>query len=365
MAEAIQEICAVLSGLAALAYLVEKVIEKIRLRLPPESPFHAHPDMAQRLTLNQEIDDTRTNIADLESSTTLAMPPLTTNVYRVWTQLPHLTEFVKVGWSWPAFLFGAFWALTKRMPLHAGAMFLVGVVEGYAMAAMKLSKVDAQISFFLTSLLLGLLFGAYGNAWREWQLAKRGFLLRDTTLRIHPVYGPVVAGLRVTWTNKRLRAACVGAILVVSIATGLYFMLRPSAIDRMAAEAEVQLIRHCDKATITAHAIPHGSETSAWFEWGETPELGRATIKQRFTEENDFYQHLMGLKENTTYYYKAVLVNTYGRTDTRGYARSRRPNAASESALISGGRDSGEIPGTQYRLLQAEIKRIKIEYANY
>lgn len=327
MAEAIKEICAVLSGIAALAYLVEKVLEKRRLRLPPESPFHAHPDMAQRLALNQEIDDTRTNIADLESSTALAMPTLTTNVYRVWTQPPHLTEFVKVGWSWPAFLFGAFWALTKRMPLHAGAMFLVGVVEGYAMAAMKLSKVDAQISFFLTSLLLGLLFGAYGNAWREWQLAKRGFLLRDTTLRINPVYGPVVAGLRATWTNKRLRAVCVGAILVVSIATGLYFMLRPSVDDRLAELTKAKLVGHCDRAVITGQVIPHGSETFAWFEWGETPELGRATIKQRFTEKRYCYQYLIGLKENTTYYYKFVVENAYGRIDSEVRA-FRTPHCA-------------------------------------
>lgn len=145
----------------------------------------------------------------------------------------------------------------------------------------------------------------------EKALAKRRLRLPPES----PLHEHSDAGLRATWTNKRLRAVSGGTLLVVSVTIGAYFLLRPSAIDRMAALAEGGLARHCDKAIITGHVIPHGSETFAWFEWGETPELGRDTIKQRFTEEADYYQHLAPLKENTTYYYKAVVADTYGRTD--------------------------------------------------
>jgi len=66
---------------------------------------------------------------------------------------------------------------------------------------------------------------------------------------------------------------------------------------------------------MNGQVIPNGSETFAWFEWGETP-LGRATIKQRFTEEKYCYQYLTGLKENTIYYNKLVVENAYGRIDS-------------------------------------------------
>ena len=39
---------------------------------------------------------------------------------------------------------------------------------------------------------------------------------------------------------------------------------------------------------------------------GETPDLGNVTIKQRFTEGTDYYQDLVDLKENTTYFYRAL-----------------------------------------------------------
>jgi hypothetical protein len=323
MLEAILAICTVLGGIAALAYFVEKALAKKRLRsrLPPESPFHAHSDIARRAALSQQSDEARANIADLKSGatcgSTLATPTFTTSIYRVWTQSPHLTEFVKVGWSWPAYFFGPVWALTKRMPLPAGAAILVGVAAAYAMNAAKVSEADVLAFSLVVNQFLGLLFGAYGNTLRERHLAARGFLLRHTTLRTHPVYGPLVAGLRALWANKRLRAASAATVLMVSVATGAYFLVRTSDTERLVAEADIQLVGNCDKALITARVIPHGSETFAWFEWGETPELGRMTIKQRFTEEADYYQHLAGLRESTTYYYKAVMMNAYGRTDCR------------------------------------------------
>jgi len=131
------------------------------------------------------------------------------------------------------------------MPLPAGAAAFVGVAVAYAVAAAKVSKVNGSDIMCATILVLGLLFGAYGNTLRERHLAARGFLLRDTTLRIHPVYGPLASGLRAMWTNKRLRAVSAGTILVVSVATGLYFLLRPSAYDRLAKLTEVKLVGHC------------------------------------------------------------------------------------------------------------------------
>jgi hypothetical protein len=63
--------------------------------------------------------------------------------------------------------------------------------------------------------------------------------------------------------------------------------------------------------------ITNGAATEAWFEWGETPDLGKKTIIQQFTADSDYYQAVVGLKEQTTYFYKSLVVNANGQSAGR------------------------------------------------
>lgn len=91
----------------------------------------------------------------------------------------HGIAVVKQGYCWPAFLFGATWALARRAYRPFGLMTLLDVgfwfVTGYA---------EAQGSLVLSlSGLLGILAyawvrGRYGNRWLAADLVRRGYALR-------------------------------------------------------------------------------------------------------------------------------------------------------------------------------------------
>jgi len=84
------------------------------------------------------------------------------------------TEAVKQGWSWPAFFFGFIWAFVKKLYVLGSAVllgcFLLGVLLGLAGAG---DIADAFGDFL--GLVIGVVFGIKGNAWRESNLISRGF----------------------------------------------------------------------------------------------------------------------------------------------------------------------------------------------
>jgi hypothetical protein len=69
---------------------------------------------------------------------------------------------------------------------------------------------------------------------------------------------------------------------------------------------DTRLVASCNRATISGKVLPSDPGTSAWFEWGETRELGNLTVKQLFSEDAEDSQEITGLMPNTTYYYRAV-----------------------------------------------------------
>lgn len=69
---------------------------------------------------------------------------------------------------------------------------------------------------------------------------------------------------------------------------------------------DTRLVAACDRAVMSGSVQIGGSETSAWFEWGETRELGKLTAKKLFNENAEDSQEITGLAPNTTYYYRAV-----------------------------------------------------------
>jgi hypothetical protein len=93
-------------------------------------------------------------------------------------------EAVKHGWSWPGFLFGAIWALCKRL---YGYAFLIWFSNIALWIISSLVAYAAQGSYDSTVLVLGRIFflaaivlpaafvGACGNSWRSSNLLARGF----------------------------------------------------------------------------------------------------------------------------------------------------------------------------------------------
>lgn len=84
---------------------------------------------------------------------------------------------VKQGFSWPAFFFGSFWALVKRMWFPAFALMtvfeiLLWFVSGYAQAQ---RNVGLALLGAASSLIYCFLRGRYGNRLLARVLLNRGF----------------------------------------------------------------------------------------------------------------------------------------------------------------------------------------------
>lgn len=74
-----------------------------------------------------------------------------------------------------------------------------------------------------------------------------------------------------------------------------------------------------EKTLFTANGgvNPNGSQTTAWFEYGTTQNLGNTTNQQTVGSGNtgtQFSNSLTGLSPNTTYYFRAAAQNSYGTT---------------------------------------------------
>lgn len=68
-------------------------------------------------------------------------------------------------------------------------------------------------------------------------------------------------------------------------------------------------------ALLNGQVSPNGSFTDAWFEWGRSVSLGNFTTRQPMANGTNFINYsfaLLGLQENTLYYFRAVARNQYG-----------------------------------------------------
>jgi hypothetical protein len=123
--------------------------------------------------------------------------------YNIYENPFGFQEAVKIGWSWPAFIFGGFWALWKKLWFIGSIticvyliMFITleflswfyffkylsvsffkpfeGLIENYTNFAFFRSI------FFLIGLIISIFFGKHGNKWREKNLISRGFEFKGT-----------------------------------------------------------------------------------------------------------------------------------------------------------------------------------------
>ncbi|MEJ8678778.1 DUF2628 domain-containing protein [Plesiomonas shigelloides] len=99
--------------------------------------------------------------------------------YKIFRNASGQVEAVKQGWSWPAFFFSVIWAIAKRLWIIAIWAILIVMAIGTFLSL----NVGYEYSYEITniiSLLVYVVFGVYGNRWREKHLLTRGFKHVDT-----------------------------------------------------------------------------------------------------------------------------------------------------------------------------------------
>jgi hypothetical protein len=104
--------------------------------------------------------------------------------YKIFKHPSGKTETVKQGWSWPAFFFGFIWALVKKMWWLGGGLLLGAVVLALVMGTSGGSAGDVMIN--ITGIIVNIIFGVYGNSWREKNLVARGFEQLDEVTAANP-----------------------------------------------------------------------------------------------------------------------------------------------------------------------------------
>jgi hypothetical protein len=82
-------------------------------------------------------------------------------------------EAVKRGFSWPAFLFGIFWAFHKRLWWAAGLYLLFMIALGVSSAEEEPGSLTAFYDF--VGFGISLFVGASGNGWRRQALEQWGY----------------------------------------------------------------------------------------------------------------------------------------------------------------------------------------------
>ncbi|MDA5564208.1 DUF2628 domain-containing protein [Cobetia sp. MMG027] len=91
--------------------------------------------------------------------------------FRILTHPEHGKRAVKIGWSWPAFFFGLFWALYKRMWLLAASLFGFIVLSSVFIPP----TMDGQLISNILFLGLNLTISLKGNQWYASLLETQGF----------------------------------------------------------------------------------------------------------------------------------------------------------------------------------------------
>jgi hypothetical protein len=85
-------------------------------------------------------------------------------------------EAVKRGFSWPGFLIGAIWALSKRMWLGGGVLLVAStfLLAAHSDAEAK-GDSGAALVLLLIQIALGVTVGIMGNARWSQSLTRRGY----------------------------------------------------------------------------------------------------------------------------------------------------------------------------------------------
>jgi hypothetical protein len=100
--------------------------------------------------------------------------------YKIFKHPSGATEAVKQGWSWPAFLFSFVWAMVKKMWAIGIGLFILSVIF------ISMVGTGADLLINIISIIVSLVFGMYGNFWREKNLDSRGYEMQRTVTAANP-----------------------------------------------------------------------------------------------------------------------------------------------------------------------------------
>jgi hypothetical protein len=99
--------------------------------------------------------------------------------YKIYKHPIGTTVAVKLGWSWPAFFFDAFWAIVKKMWGFGIGFFMLSLVLGTMLGFAGAGQAGEGF-LYLVSFIMKFIFGTYGNSWLIDELESRGYEHLDT-----------------------------------------------------------------------------------------------------------------------------------------------------------------------------------------
>jgi hypothetical protein len=100
--------------------------------------------------------------------------------YKIFKHPSGATEAVKQGWSWPAFLFSFIWAMVKKMWAIGIGLFILSLIF------ISMVGTGADLIINIISIIVSVVFGMYGNSWREKNLDSRGYEVQGTVTAANP-----------------------------------------------------------------------------------------------------------------------------------------------------------------------------------
>ena len=96
--------------------------------------------------------------------------------YKIFVNPQGSYESVKQGWSWPAFFFTGVWAIVKKMWWPVACVLIAVFILFTFIAALA----------DVVTIVISIIFGIYGNKWRENNLSTRGYDYKETVTAEKP-----------------------------------------------------------------------------------------------------------------------------------------------------------------------------------
>ncbi len=96
-------------------------------------------------------------------------------VYKIFVYPNREPVAVKIGWSWPGFLFSGLWALSNKMWGEAMAVFTVSFLLIGVESQITSNPENASLFINIIYMIPAFLLGLEGNEWLEKNLIKRGY----------------------------------------------------------------------------------------------------------------------------------------------------------------------------------------------
>ena len=102
--------------------------------------------------------------------------------YKIFRHPAGTIQAVKQGWCWTGCFFGFIWAFFSKMWELGLMMLAINIILGLlASGSLEMDKMNAVDVFsWIFLVVTSILFGIYGNQWREQNLLSRGFDFKGT-----------------------------------------------------------------------------------------------------------------------------------------------------------------------------------------